>query len=73
MSENPDKLINLQGSAYKNIVVEDDVWIGSRVTILPGVKIGKGSVIAAGAIVTKDVLPYSIMGGIPAKIIKMRK
>lgn len=53
-------------------IIEDDVWIGRNVVIMPGVKIGKGSIIGAGAVVTKDVNPYSIMGGIPAKVIKSR-
>ena len=55
------------------VVIGDDVWIGHRVLILPGVMIGKGSVIGAGALVTKDVEPYSIVGGVPAKLIKKRK
>jgi maltose O-acetyltransferase len=71
--EDPEKLMILQGSTNKKIVVEDDVWIGSRVIILPGILIGKGSIIAAGAVVTKNVSPYSVMGGVPAKLIKMRK
>lgn len=54
------------------ITVEDDVWIGTNVLILSGVNIGKGSIIAAGAVVTHDVPPYSIVGGVPAKIIKYR-
>lgn len=53
-------------------VIGDDVWVGHRVTILSGVKIGRGSIIAAGAVVTKDVLPYSIYGGVPARLIKER-
>ena len=56
----------------KPVVIEDDVWIGARVIILKGVKIGKGSVIGAGSVVTKDVEPYSIVGGVPAKFIKKR-
>lgn len=52
-----------------NVIIEDYVWIASRVTILPGVRIGKGAVIAAGSIVTKDIPPMTIVGGIPAKII----
>lgn len=52
------------------ITVEDDVWIGSHVTILPGVTIGYGSVIAAGAVVTQNVPPMVIVGGVPAKIIR---
>lgn len=54
------------------IIIEDDVWIGTDATILSGVRIGKGSVISAGSIVTKDIEPYSIVGGIPAKLIKKR-
>ena len=54
------------------IVVEDDVWIGSGVLILSGVKIGKGTVVAAGSVVTSSTEPYSIVGGVPAKLIKKR-
>jgi len=54
------------------IVIGDDVWIGTRVIVLPGVKIGSHSIIGAGAVVTKDVPPYAIVAGVPAKIIKMR-
>ena len=54
------------------VVIEDDVWCGANVTILKGVIIGRGSVIAAGAVVTKSCPPYSIIGGVPAKIIKKR-
>lgn len=55
-----------------NIVVEDDVWIGYRSTIMSGVHIGKGAIIAAGSLVTKDVPAYAIVGGVPAKVIKYR-
>ena len=54
------------------IIIEDEVWIGANVTILSGIKIGKGAIIAAGSVVTKDVPPYSIVGGNPAKIIRYR-
>jgi len=54
------------------VVIEDDVWCGANVTILKGVTIGRGSVVAAGAVVTKNFPPYSIIGGVPAKLIKMR-
>lgn len=57
---------------YKHISIGNDVWIGYHAIILGGVTIGDGAVIAAGAIVTKDVPPYSIVGGVPAKIIKKR-
>lgn len=55
------------------VKIEDDVWIGSRVTIMPGVTVGTGAVIAAGALVTKDVTPFSVVGGVPAKVLKWRK
>ena len=54
------------------VEIGNDVWIGSNVMIMDGVKIGDGSIIAGGSVVTKDVLPYSIVGGVPAKIIKYR-
>ena len=54
------------------VVIEDDVWTGANVTILKGVTIGRGSVVAAGAVVTKSCPPYSIIGGVPAKVLKMR-
>ncbi|MGZ1074383.1 CatB-related O-acetyltransferase [Streptococcus thermophilus] len=55
-----------------DIVLDDDVWIGYNVTILSGVHIGQGAIVAAGAVVTKDVPPYAIIGGVPDKIIKYR-
>jgi len=54
----------------KAIIIEDHVWIGTRVTVLPGVVIGYGSVIAAGSVVTKNVPPESLVAGVPAKVIK---
>lgn len=56
----------------KPVIIEDDVWAGANITILKGVTIGRGSIIAAGALVTKSCPPYSIIGGVPAKIIKYR-
>ena len=52
------------------IIIEDNVWIGDKVTILSGVKIGIGSIIGANSVVTKDIPPYSIAAGVPSKIIK---
>jgi virginiamycin A acetyltransferase len=60
-----------RGAAGK-IIVEDDVWIGESATILAPLVIGRGSIVAAGAIVTCDVPPYSIVAGNPARVIKMR-
>ena len=56
----------------EEVIIEDDVWCGANVTILKGVTIGNGSVVAAGAVVTKSFPPYSIIGGVPAKLLKMR-
>lgn len=56
----------------KPVIIEDDVWIGACATILKGVRLGRGSIVAAGALVINDVPPYSIVGGIPARVIKFR-
>lgn len=60
------------GHEKKPVTIHNDVWIGANCTIVAGVTIGEGAVIAAGSVVTKDVLPFSIVGGVPAKIIKER-
>ena len=57
---------------HKQIIIKNDVWIGDGVTIVDGVTIGNGSIIASGCIVTKDVPPYSLIAGVPGKIIKYR-
>lgn len=61
-----------QGLTTKGIVIKDDVWIGAAVKILDGVTVGTGSIIAAGSVVTADVPEYTIVAGVPAKIIKAR-
>ena len=69
-----------KNAAYENseirdnemVIIGNDVWIGAYVSILPGVTIGDGAVLAAGAVVTKDVEPYAIVGGVPAKVLKYR-
>ena len=67
------KPIAKQGIERKSVVIEDDVWIAGRANIMAGVTVGRGSVVAAGAVVTHDVPPYSVVAGVPAKVIKMRK
>lgn len=62
-----------QGSeGFKKVIIEDDVWIGQRAIILPGVTLQKGTIVGAGAVVTKTYPPYSIIGGNPARLIKSR-
>lgn len=56
-----------------DVIIEDYVWIASRSTILPGVRIGRGAVVASGSIVTKDVSPMAVVGGVPAKVIGQRR
>ncbi len=68
--EEPTKRIDEQGITTKPVVIGDDVWIGANAVILPGVTIGRHCVIAAGAVVTKDVPDYTLVGGVPAKVIK---
>ncbi len=71
-SDKKKAIIDQGFGPFNRIVIEDNVWIGANVLILPGVHIGKGAIIAAGAVVTKDVPSMCIVGGIPAKKIKMR-
>ncbi|SEF73292.1 Acetyltransferase (isoleucine patch superfamily) [Xylanibacter ruminicola] len=68
--ENPDIRIDEQGVSTKPVVIGNDIWVGANAVILPGITIGDHSVIAAGAIVTKDVPPHSLVAGVPAKVIK---
>lgn len=65
-------LIRKQGELEKDIVIEDDVWIGYGAQIMPGVTLHKGCVVGAGAVVTKDVAEYTVVGAVPAKVIKKR-
>lgn len=71
--DSTDLLMKEQGVRKEFVKIEDDCWIASNSVILAGVTIGKGSVVAAGSVVTKDVPPYSVVGGVPAKIISSRK
>lgn len=66
--------MNVQGiTPEKPVVIGNDVWIGTRVIILGGVKVGTGSIIAAGSVVTKSIPAYTIVAGVPAKVVKVRK
>lgn len=67
-----DQLINMQGNTSRDIIIEDDVWIGYGAQIMSGVRVAKGSVIGAGAIVTHDTEQYGVYVGVPAKLIKKR-
>jgi acetyltransferase-like isoleucine patch superfamily enzyme len=65
-----NKRIDEQGVSTNPVTIEDDVWVGANAVILPGVTIGEHCVVAAGAVVTKDVPPHSLVAGVPAKVIK---
>lgn len=65
-----NQMIDEQGISTKPVIIGDDVWIGANAVILPGVTIGRHVVVAAGAVVTKDVPPCSLVAGVPAKVIK---
>ena len=71
--DHPEILIREQGVEKKEVIIEDDCWIAANSILLAGVTIGKGSVVAAGSVVTENVPPYSVVAGVPAKWIKSRK
>jgi acetyltransferase-like isoleucine patch superfamily enzyme len=68
-----EELINRQPNTTASIVIGNDVWIGTKATVLAGVTIGDGAIIASGAIVNRDVEPYTIVGGAPLKVIGLRQ
>ena len=68
--DDTNKWIDEQGVSTNPVTIEDDVWIGANAVILPGVTIGEHCVVAAGAVVTKDVPPHSLVAGVPAKVMK---
>jgi acetyltransferase-like isoleucine patch superfamily enzyme len=70
---NRNSYINLQPITSKEIILEDDVWIGTSCVILQGVTIGKGAVVAAGSVVNKSIAPYEVWAGVPARFIKKRE
>lgn len=65
--------MRLQGIYFSTVVIGNDVWIGANAIILPGVTVGDHAIIGAGAVVTKDVPDFAVVGGNPAKILKFRK
>jgi maltose O-acetyltransferase len=69
---NPTVPIRLQDYDWKRVVIESDVWIGAGAIILPGVHLAQGTVVAAGAIVTKPTQPFSVVAGVPARIVGYR-
>jgi len=72
-SDRTDVPMAKQGKTIqKQSIIGDDVWVGQRAIILPGITIGHGAIIGAGSVVTKDVPPYAVVGGVPAKVIKYR-
>ena len=68
--QDADKRIDEQGVSTRPVTIEDDVWVGANAVILPGVTLGKHSVVAAGSVVSRSVPPYSVCAGSPAKVIK---
>ncbi len=70
--ERVDVPIDAQGVTREGIVIEDDCWLGSGCIILAGVRIGRGAVVAAGSVVTRDVPPYAVVAGVPARVVRMR-
>jgi len=68
----PDKPMIEQGISIKEIVVDDDVWIGAGAIVLPGVHLGRGSIVGAGAVVTRSCAPGSVLAGSPARVIRSR-
>ena len=70
--QNPNLPIKKQGEFGGPVIIENDVWVGANAVILPNVRIGRGAIIGANAVVNRNVKPYSIVGGVPAKFIKFR-
>ncbi len=71
--EDPDTPWLLQGWEKKSVVIEDDVWLGASVFVMPGVRIGKGAIVSAGTVVAKSVPAYAIVAGNPGRVIGWRK
>jgi maltose O-acetyltransferase len=70
--EGTDPPVFSRPSVPQHIRIEDDVWIAANAVIMPGITLAKGTVVGAGAVVTKDTIPYSVVAGVPAKVVRMR-
>jgi acetyltransferase-like isoleucine patch superfamily enzyme len=70
--DNPNVPIRLQGTTRAKITIGHDVWLGANVCVMSGVTIGEGTIVGSGAVVTKDIPPFSIAGGVPAVILRKR-
>lgn len=73
LTEQHDQNDDMHTLVKKSVHIDDYVWIASRATVLPGVNLGKGAVVACGAVVTKDVAPMTVVGGVPARYMSDRK
>jgi acetyltransferase-like isoleucine patch superfamily enzyme len=70
--DDPARMIGEQGVAYRGVTIEDDVWIGSKATILDGVTVGHGAVVGAGAVVVSSIPPFAVAVGVPARVLRFR-
>ncbi len=71
-STDPESSVQVQPMRHKPLIIEDEAWIGAHVTVLPGVRIGKGAVIGAGSVVTRDIPPMAVAIGSPARVVRYR-
>lgn len=71
--ESPSIPIRVQGYERRKVIIDRDVWIGAAAVILPGVHLAEGTVVAAGSVVTKSTEPYSVVAGVPARVIGNRR
>lgn len=71
--DNTDIPILLQGLKYGGVIIEDDVWLGMNSVIMPGITVGSGAIVGANSVVTRNVPPFAIVGGNPARVLKFRK
>ena len=72
VADDPERPIKVQGVSRESILIEDDVWLGAGVIVVAGVTIGRGSVVAAGCVVTHDVPPFALVAGVPARVVRSR-